>query len=192
MSREQAARCAAALAVLDRLTPLKADCGRVCDAACCRECDPQGEPSGMRLFPGEAAQGFVVKDTPDGRLLLCGGRCRREERPLACRFFPLFPYLGADGRVRAVYDPRAYRVCPLVRLRERVPLDRGFVRAVRRAGRILAAEAEQRAFLRGESQAIDAFNAFLKTDTGRPPIARRRKTIKQEKESVGNGDETKR
>lgn len=166
-----------AAAVLEGVTPLKRDCGAVCDAACCRECDPQGGASGMRLFPGEtAAVGFTIADTPSGRLLLCGGRCAREERPLACRLFPLFPYLGADGRIRAVYDPRAYRVCPLVRLRERVPLDRDFVRAVRRAGRILAAEETLRAYLRGQVREIDEFNGFLGLDTGRPPIARRRRT----------------
>lgn len=169
-----------AKAVLERVTPLKHDCGAVCGAACCRGCDPQGGASGMRLFPGEAAAaGFAAVDTPEGRLLLCSGRCAREDRPLACRLFPLFPYLGEDGRIRAVYDPRAYRVCPLVRLRERVPLDREFVRAVRRAGRILAADEMLRADLCRQAREIDEFNGFLRLDAGRPPIARRRRTAEE-------------
>lgn len=161
---------------MESVTPLRRDCGAVCGAACCHECDPQGGASGMRLFPGESAGDFAMADTPNGRLLLCGGRCEREDRPLACRLFPLFPYLGADGRIRAVYDPRAYRVCPLVRLREQVPLDREFVRAVRRAGRILAADEALRTALRRQAREIDEFNAFLRLDAGRPPIARRRRT----------------
>ena len=50
----------------------------------------------------------------------------------------LFPILTEEGRVKAVYDPRGFRMCPLVRECAHVPLDRDFVRAVRRAGRILA------------------------------------------------------
>ena len=169
-----------AKAVLERVTPLKRDCGAVCGAACCRDCDPQGGASGMRLFPGEeAAAGFAAVDTPEGRLLLCSGRCAREDRPLACRLFPLFPYLGEDGRIRAAYDPRAYRVCPLVRLREQVPLDREFVRAVRRAGRILAADEMLRADLCRQAREIDEFNGFLRLDAGRPPIALRRRTAEE-------------
>ena len=37
---------------LKELTPLKADCGRVCGARCCAPLE--GEETGMLLFPGEA------------------------------------------------------------------------------------------------------------------------------------------
>ena len=104
-------------ALLDDLTPLAADCGQACRAACCGDCRPAGAdgPSGMRLFPGEAAllegtPGFTILPDKHGELLVCGGQCHRRMRPLACRLFPLFPYLTAEGRIRAVYDPRAWRV----------------------------------------------------------------------------------
>lgn len=169
-------------ALFDHLTPLPMDCGQVCGGACCRDLfqGQEGAPSGMRLFPGEEAfrrecgfsGGSLVEAEPD-RLYICSGVCRREERPLACRLFPLFPALHADGRIRAVYDPRAWRVCPLVRLQRHVPLDRRFVRAVRAAGREIARTGEGRAFLARQAQEIQEFNRFLRLDRQRPPICRR-------------------
>ena len=40
-----------ARALLETLTPLKRDCGRLCGARCCRSLE--GEETGMVLFPGE-------------------------------------------------------------------------------------------------------------------------------------------
>ena len=185
------------------------DMGRVVETAgqlCLRSIVPQGDGVELRgtiqvtvLYTSEESVGLrsLTQSVPftcwgesrplaacqvlwaEGRLLLCSGRCAREDRPLACRLFPLFPYLGEDSRIRAVYDPRAYRVCPLVRLREQVPLDREFVRAVRRAGRILAADEMLRADLCRQAREIDEFNGFLRLDAGRPPIARRRRTAEE-------------
>lgn len=176
-------------ALFTDVTPLAEDCGSVCGGACCRcggalpenrEASADSAALGMRLFPGEAcglgeADGAAVVASADsGRLLLCGGRCHRERRPLACRLFPLFPYVTEEGAVKAAYDPRAYRVCPLIRLRERVPLRRDFVRAVRRAGRMLMRDTDCRAFLQAQSREIDEFNAFLRLNAGRSPICRRK------------------
>lgn len=159
------------------VTPLTEDCGQVCNGACCRG-GSREDPLGMRLFPGEdccLTDATVTSSADGGRLLVCGGRCEREGRPLACRIFPLFPYVTESGAVRAVYDPRAYRVCPLVRLRERVPLRKDFVRAVRRAGRMLMRDEACRAFLQAQSREIDEFNAFLRLQEGRSPICRRKR-----------------
>ena len=87
---------------LNDVTPLKRDCGRVCGARCCRSCE--GEETGMLLFPGEeelytGREGWQVLDTETGRLAVCPGRCDRDERPLACRLFPLLPVIR-DGAVR--------------------------------------------------------------------------------------------
>ena len=164
-----------AFALLEDVTPLDTDCGKVCDGRCCR---PSADSIGMLLFPGEekllADEGFKITPADGGSLLTCNGTCRREKRPFACRVFPLFPYVGEDGRVRAVYDPRSWRLCPLTRNCARVPLRRDFVRAVRRAGRILMKDPACAAFLRAQSRETDELARLLPLDNERPPIARRK------------------
>ena len=110
----------AARELLADVTPLKADCGRLCGGACC-----QGdETTGMLLFPGEetlykgcAFARVIPADFSlggrDALLLVCSGGCPRGERPLACRLFPLFLSFGADGRTHVRMDTRAGEVCPL-------------------------------------------------------------------------------
>ena len=168
------------------VTPLTADCGTVCGGACCRDlsagCGDAVSPSGMLLFPHEGEESAPIRENwpeaqifPAGQdsLFVCGGHCPREKRPLACRLFPLFPYDGEDGRIRAVYDPRAWRVCPLVRERAHVPLRRDFVRAVCRTGRLVARTEEGRGFLKRQSEEIDEINRFLRLDRERAPICRK-------------------
>ena len=59
----------AARAVLEDVTPLKGDCGRVCGGACC-EPDEDGK-GGMLLFPGEETlydplpEGFSISPAPE-------------------------------------------------------------------------------------------------------------------------------
>lgn len=164
-----------AYALLEEVTPLAADCGAVCDGRCCRE---SADSEGMLLFPGEetllADADFTIRPADGGWLLTCDGVCDRALRPLACRIFPLFPVLTEEGRVRAVYDPRGWRMCPLVRECAHVPLRRDFVRAVRRVGRILSADPACAAFLRMQSEEIADLNRLLKLEEERSPIARRR------------------
>lgn len=165
-----------AWALLADVTPLDVNCGQVCNARCCHADD---QSSGMRLFPGEeqlvAACGYRLTLTSDGgELLECDGHCDRALRPLACRMFPLFPYVDEEGRVRAVYDPRAWRLCPLVRECAHVPLQRDFVRAVRRAGRVLMEDPRCAAYLQEQSREIDLLNGLLPLQNQRAPIARRR------------------
>ena len=164
-----------AYALLEELTPLTTDCGAVCGGRCCQE---SADSEGMLLFPGEetflAEDGYTIRPADGGYLLTCGGTCDRTRRPLACRIFPLFPYVTEEGRVRAVYDPRGYRMCPLVRECAHVPLDRHFVRAVRMAGRILMEDPACAAFLRQNSIEIAELNRLVGLDAQRPPIARRK------------------
>lgn len=164
-----------ALALLEDVTPLSTDCGRVCDGRCCR---PSADSVGMLLLPGEekllTGEDYTIIPADGGMLLTCDGTCRREMRPFACRVFPLFPYVGEDGRVRAVYDPRSWRLCPLTQNVARVPLRRDFVRAVRRAGRILMRDLACAAFLRAQSREIDELGRLLPLGDERPPIARRK------------------
>ena len=129
----------AARELLETLTPLKTDCGRLCQGACC-----QGdEATGMLLFPGEEAlyencafarvvpTGFSLGGTP-AQLLVCSGRCDRENRPLACRLFPLFLKFREDQTPVLRMDARARAVCPLTDYGMKA-LDPAFRQAARRA-----------------------------------------------------------
>ena len=95
--------------LLEQLTPLRRDCGRICGAACC-QADEDGQggmlllpledrlydslPSGMRIQRDDAI-------LPEMKLLVCDGTCDRTERPYACRVFPLTPVLESqDGKER--------------------------------------------------------------------------------------------
>lgn len=135
---------------LKDLTPLKRDCGRICGAACCRP--TEGEETGMLLFPGErelyaGKDGWTIRETAAGPMVICPGKCDRDERPLACRIFPLLPVKGEDGKIRPTVDLRAKAVCPLAR-QGRNAMDPAFAEAVGEAGRLLDGEEEQAAFLR--------------------------------------------
>lgn len=140
--------------LLDTLTPLKTDCGRLCGGACC-----QGdEQTGMLLFPGEDALytdcGFARVLSADfslggeaAHLLVCRGTCPRGERPLACRLFPLFLRFDAQGEPRIALDPRARAVCPLTDYGLSA-LDGAFVAAAQRAYALLMEDARCAAYLR--------------------------------------------
>ena len=167
-----------ARALLEDVTPLAVDCGQVCDGRCCR---PSEGSTGMLLFPGEDAlmhEGEILP-AAGGQLYVCGGHCRRENRPLACRIFPLFPYVEKNGRVRAVYDPRAWRLCPLVQQHAHVPLQRDFVCRVRRVGRILLEDTACATFLRQQSEEIRELNRLLPLKEARTPIMRKKYRQKQ-------------
>ena len=112
----------------------------------------------MYLFPGEAAlyqdAGWAtirpsawMVDGKEVPLLCCEGRCPREDRPLACRLFPLsLSVSDAKDVFEVIPDPRAWACCPLM------PhgisgLSKDFVSAVQQAFSILWKNPEQRAFL---------------------------------------------
>lgn len=131
------------------LTPMLDDCGCLCGAACCKP-DEDGQ-GGVYLFPGEEA---LMEGASWGRIepdafapmFVCDGPCDRDLRPLACRIFPLTPVRREDGRWSVRMDARARAMCPLVRGGIR-GLNPEFVKAARRAVRILAEDPEGEAFL---------------------------------------------
>ena len=134
--------------ILNALTPLKTDCGLLCQGLCCRPME--GEMTGMLLFPGEETyyegrESYRMVQTEQGALLICSGHCDRADRPLSCRLMPLIPLLRDDS-IRVATDLRAKTVCPLAR-QGKDALDPAFVAAVREVGRILAEDEAQRAFL---------------------------------------------
>lgn len=136
---------------LSNLTPLSFDCGRRCGAACCQG----GEDDGMLLFPDEERYYTGcswAKIVPDrlGSRLVCGGRCDRENRPLACRIFPLVIKVSGqeDGTIKAniIMDVRAWPVCPLMQSGKR-GLKTEFIQAVKAAAGFLLQEDKHRTFL---------------------------------------------
>lgn len=134
--------------LLENVTPLNMDCGLTCAHACCSS--TAGDETGMLLFPGEEdfyadLPGYTLKTAALGTLLICEGRCLRCERPLSCRMFPLLPVLREDG-VKVAVDLRAKPVCPLAQ-QGRSAMSAAFIDAVREAGRLLAQDDVQRAFL---------------------------------------------
>ncbi len=167
------------------------------------QAEPEAAPregdsaAGMLLFPGERelleqfreqplaqgegpapAHGFRFCEAAGGTLAVCSGSCDRRCRPLACRIFPLYPHLDREtGRVRAVYDPRAWRVCPLVRENAWIRLDRHFVRTVRTVGRLLTQDEDCRRFLLEQAAEMEAVAAFLHLWEGRPPVTRRKRRL---------------
>lgn len=133
--------------ILDNVTPLKVDCGKLCSGECCKGDDE----TGMVLFPGEEKffvgnDDFDIKKTSDGRnILVCSGKCDRKLRPVSCRIFPLFPVL-IDGRIYVLDDPRARGICPL--LYDEMKLGKKFERRVAKVGKLLAENEETSAFLK--------------------------------------------
>lgn len=146
------------------LTPISADCGKLCGKKCC-EGDRDGD--GMYLFPGEEK---LYRPLPEwasvcktdfeyelGRcamLISCDGVCDRNKRPLACRIFPLTPYVSGDGRLTVIVDPRARGMCPMAVLHLE-DFEKSFVKAVEAVGKILMRNSDCRTFLKAFSRMID-------------------------------------
>lgn len=143
--------------LLDQLTPLRADCGLLCGHACCKG----DERTGMRLFPHEESVLAVQHLADGGRLGVCNGTCQRSRRPLACRIFPFFPTIDEKGKIFVEKDYRAARLCPLITHSEEIIFDPRFFKAVKKVGKILAKDAECRAFLEETTREIDLYAAFL-------------------------------
>lgn len=120
---------------LSKATPLLDDCGKLCNEKCCTGT----ENDGMLLFPGEEhlyhdKDWCFIKDTnislSDGyimKLLVCEGKCPRDERPLSCRIFPVIPYINEFGRVDFRLDPRSYGICPIAQKPDEYPVEDKFI-----------------------------------------------------------------
>lgn len=142
--------------ILRHVTPLGFyDCGRLCDGLCCR-----GDCKGMWLYPGEEElfrnkEGFEVCETEGNYgypMVICSGECDRDERPIACRIFPLFPIVTEEEgkiRINVIRDPRA-GMCPIIRSSKTVTPE--FVRAVRLAARSLTRDEKNLEYLKAVSE----------------------------------------
>lgn len=159
--------------LFDKSVPTTGDCGKLCQKACCR-----GDDAGMYLFPGEKkifelinadwatiepseftySFGGKEKNVP---ILFCSGKCDRFQRPLACRIFPLTPYLK-DGKLEIITDPRAKSVCPLSRSFDISDYEPDFVDNIKKTFRILLTNKEFYAFMQAYSEYIAEYFKFFK------------------------------
>lgn len=131
-------------------TPLKADCGFLCDRACCQGDDH----TGMLLFPGEETTLKVIEQEGQ-RIAVCSGTCDRDLRPLSCRIFPFFPIRNEKGKIEIVYDYRAYCLCPLIRFQDDVLFNRSFLHRLKHVGKVLYKDPACAAFMEEIAQRIE-------------------------------------
>ena len=140
-----------ARAMLENITPMNRDCGRICGAACCQP-DEDGR-GGVFLFPGEeelvgGEWATVTRlENGSGLMLACDGTCERAKRPLGCMIFPLTPEIDGEGRVSMRFDVRARPLCPLLR-NGLMGLRVDFRETAEQAMRLIASDPEGLAFLR--------------------------------------------
>lgn len=154
---------ARAYAALDRLTPIRADCGELCGRRCC-----QGdEETGMILFPHEelllngAGYRLLPREMQGRRVLMavCGGRCERRLRPLSCRVYPYAPTLR-DGTVRVEPDPRARPVCPLLLPEAEPHIESAFLQTIETTFTEMLRSPAVRAFLTAYTSMLDEYRRF--------------------------------
>jgi len=159
--------------LFDKITPIKADCGKLCSKACCK-----GDDSGMYLFPGEKKvyellnpEWITIQESDfyykvDGKkknvpIANCNGKCDRYQRPLACRIFPLTPYLNKDGELEIIMDPRGKSICPMAKHMKKDELDEKFVKNVERTFRLLMKNREFKEFMYEYSAYISEYLKFF-------------------------------
>ena len=159
---------AQAYRLLDTLTPLTIDCGKLCGSACCG--DNGQQDAGMYLFPGEQVMLADIdmriepsefrygNDNKAALIAICDGTCDRRYRPLACRIFPLVPYMKKGHAMRVVMDSRGRSMCPLIQTHMPDELDERFVETVAYLFRILAKNSEIAEFLEALSEQVDEYD----------------------------------
>ena len=159
--------------LFDSVTPTAADCGMLCDSACC-----EGDDSGMYLFPGELEVFKLLN--PDwakieksdfkynymGKaysvpIIFCNGECDRYQRPLACRIFPLTPILDENGKLQIITDPRAKSICPLSKAFLLEDYEKKFVDAVKYSFSLLMKNKQFAAFMVEYTKYINEFLKFF-------------------------------
>lgn len=142
--------------LLENVTPLKADCGQLCDKKCCHG----DSMTGMLLFPDEETTLTVIEQN-GRRLAVCDGMCNRNERPLSCRIFPFFP--AADGKKIIVKpDLRGINVCPMIAHSDEIIFNKHFLRRVGKTGKLLMKNTECAKFIEEISEEINEIEKINK------------------------------
>lgn len=149
--------------IIGDATPFKKDCGMLCNSACCK-----GD-GGMYLFPHEKplAKEFEIKPSnfkvlgKNVPILFCNGNCNRRFRPLACRIFPLMPYITVSGDFKTIFDPRGRAMCPVIFSNDLTLIDKTFFEKVEFVGKILMLNSETAEFIYELSRLCDEYAADL-------------------------------
>lgn len=140
--------------LLDRVSPIDGDCGKLCNAACCtcggdsKDDDGLDFDLGIYLLPGEEkiftmeedwlkwsveyAEDYDFPDSWFGKIYFVRCKtppiCPRESRPLQCRFFPLAPHFSEQGKLQLIYCTSELPYsCPLIT--KKMKLTDDFVKA---------------------------------------------------------------
>ena len=158
-----------AYSIIGDLTPIPADCGKLCKKACCKG----DSETGMYLFPFENLMLYGTESwlnisksefnyTLDrfADIAVCTRQCPRDRRPLSCRIFPLVPYVDTKGNYKVIMDKRAKSVCPLAFALDDSELDTDFFNAVYRVGEYLMNYRMIAKFIKAQSRLIDEFEIF--------------------------------
>lgn len=143
--------------ILGDLTPLKVDCGVLCNCACCKG----NENQGMLIFPYEETVLPTIENENGDKMVVCDGMCDRNLRPLACKIFPFFPTVDERGRVFIEKDYRAFRLCPLLTHSDEIIFNPKFFKALKKVGKILSKDEECLNFLQKSTDEIDTYYDFL-------------------------------
>lgn len=159
-----------AYALLENSTPLKYDCGKLCGNACCKAetVKSKGE-AGMVLLPYEdvligGLEEFKIKDTSDGKILICNGSCERIFRPFMCRIFPYYARIDEKtGGISLRVDPRAANVCPIAIKKHGTRHSAYFHRNAIRAVRILMRDEDLKKELIKTSRFCDSLYEMYRT-----------------------------
>jgi hypothetical protein len=154
---------------LEGSTPLKYDCGMLCGKKCCSG----DKDAGMHLYPGEETllsqkHDFLVvrKDFFNDNEIsfaVCNGNCDRRYRPLACRIYPLVPYIDDKGRLNIIEDPRARYICPLLLNLKEIRIERSFFRRITEVFRLLTQDTEIKAYITALSSVLVEYSKFMGT-----------------------------
>ena len=155
--------------LLENVTPLKFDCGKLCGSACCKDNVFSDDSEGMLLLPFEKQylydKGFEIKDTPDASFALCKGKCDRRYRPFMCRIFPYYIRIKQNGqslKLNVLTDPRAISFCPVAKRLRGTRTNILFKRNILKCARILLKDKNTKAHLLKTSEECDAIYELYK------------------------------
>jgi len=135
--------------LLNRVSPIDGDCGKLCGAACCTCSEEVDEETmGIYLYPGEEkihdkncdwlewtvekAEDYDFPDSWSGNIYFVRCKtppvCPRSMRPFQCRTFPLTPHITEEGLLVLINNDEDLPYnCPLIE--NSTELNQDFVKA---------------------------------------------------------------